>query len=513
MDTSTGNLGQAVKNSLVRRVIMFVVAVCLIIGGLEIWWAWSQRQETIHQAQTSTANLARSLTRHAEDTFEMASLLVSSVIDTMSDEEMTPEFVIFLQRMMRNQVAVSPRIRGVFVFDASGNRITTSLRNPSAMTNSSDRDYFEYHRTNPDPGILIGPPVRSRAEGQWILTVTRRFNKPDGAFGGVVLASINVSYFSDFYREFDVGQEGSIALLDTSGTLLSRYPLVESEVGTSRAGTDLFRKYLVQSPAGSYDYTSMVDGIKRLSGYRKGERYPLVVVAAVGQNEILAPWLRSFAVRTGTVMLFIVLLALLGVRLAGQIRLREKAEANFEHLAATDGLTGLSNRRTFDERLTAEWARAARDGSVLSLLLLDVDHFKAFNDRYGHQQGDDALRAVAGACARTVLRPGDLAARYGGEEIAIILPGTDGKGAAIVAERMRAAVQGLGLKHEGNPREGVVTVSVGCASLQPPRGNPTMTASAIVSMADRALYEAKLQGRNRSVSSTQILAMTGPKIA
>ncbi len=185
------------------------------------------------------------------------------------------------------------------------------------------------------------------------------------------------------------------------------------------------------------------------------------------------------------------------------ITLRKQAEEQLEvlnaelvRLARSDALTGLPNRRAFDETLDREWRRAARDAGVVSLLLLDVDRFKGYNDRYGHQEGDVCLRAVAEAVQDCIRRPGDLVARYGGEEMALVLPGTDETGAARVAERVRAAVERLALPHLGNAGCGsVVTVSLGCATARP-ASDPDGMAS-LVPDADARLYEAKRLGRNR----------------
>jgi diguanylate cyclase (GGDEF)-like protein len=165
-------------------------------------------------------------------------------------------------------------------------------------------------------------------------------------------------------------------------------------------------------------------------------------------------------------------------------------------LADTDGLTGLANRRTFDRRLELEWLRAARDGTPLSLLLIDVDQFKAYNDVYGHQAGDRCLKIVAQVFSLTANRPGDLVARYGGEEIAILLPDTDAEGAAAVAENTRARIEALALRHEANPPLNVLTISIGGATAMPAYELSRTAANDLVAMADQALYRAKTAGRN-----------------
>lgn len=174
-------------------------------------------------------------------------------------------------------------------------------------------------------------------------------------------------------------------------------------------------------------------------------------------------------------------------------RLEERLGAQ----ALTDGLTGLANRRAFDEALEREWRRTLLEGSRMSLLLLDIDHFKGLNDRHGHQVGDDCLRAVAAATAG-VVRVTDVVARYGGEEIAVILPTGDMAGAAATAEKVRAAVEGLRVRNEGNPEGGGwLTVSVGAATALARHGGSMRMPEGLLQAADDALYRAKSAGRNR----------------
>lgn len=167
-------------------------------------------------------------------------------------------------------------------------------------------------------------------------------------------------------------------------------------------------------------------------------------------------------------------------------------------LAYIDGLTGLGNRRGFDLRLAQEWQRGTRNGQPLALLLIDVDHFKRYNDRHGHQAGDDCLRQVAETLAEGLGRPGDLVARYGGEEFACILPETPLDGALVLAQRLLAMVRTLGLPHGDAPGETIVTVSIGAAAIMPADGTP---AAELLAEADRQLYRAKALGRNRACAA------------
>ncbi|QDF97412.1 diguanylate cyclase response regulator [Azoarcus sp. DD4] len=177
---------------------------------------------------------------------------------------------------------------------------------------------------------------------------------------------------------------------------------------------------------------------------------------------------------------------------------RKLDDANREltRLSAVDGLTGIANRRRFDESLLREWRRAARGGLSLALLLVDVDSFKQFNDGYGHQVGDECLKAVARTLEQKLRRPTDLVARYGGEEFAAILPETSESGALAVAEAMRAGVEGLSITHRFSSAAPVVSISIGVATLIPPRGDDNGFI-ALLKAADEALYQAKAVGRNR----------------
>lgn len=181
-----------------------------------------------------------------------------------------------------------------------------------------------------------------------------------------------------------------------------------------------------------------------------------------------------------------------------------------ERLSALDTLTGIANRRRFDEVLRQEWKRAARDGRSLSLLFCDIDHFKRFNDTYGHQAGDDCLVRVAQTMDDTLNRPADLAARYGGEEFVGLLVDTEAGGARLLAERVRDRIEDLRIDHRSSDVRRVLTVSLGAASMVPRVG---LRPEDLVDLADRALYAAKQAGRNRVVSAETLPPAEGSSAA
>ncbi|PTB17798.1 hypothetical protein C9I57_26655 [Trinickia symbiotica] len=236
-----------------------------------------------------------------------------------------------------------------------------------------------------------------------------------------------------------------------------------------------------------------IDGIRRVYAFRHLSGLPLIMEVAPAEIDIYAKW-KARAEKVGTIMaLFCGTFIGLSILLAYSLRQTARAESALRTLARTDSLTGLANRRTLDERLEQEWRRAVRTQRPLSLLFVDLDHFKAYNDRYGHQAGDAALAAVGRCLAEQLHRPADLAARYGGEEFVVVLPDTNSMGALSIAESLRTAVAQLAIDHAGS-EQGRLTVSIGAASWQ---GLVANDVASVVKAADEALYRAKAIGRNR----------------
>lgn len=178
----------------------------------------------------------------------------------------------------------------------------------------------------------------------------------------------------------------------------------------------------------------------------------------------------------------------------------QQANKNLERLAVLDGLTGIANRRRFDEMLELNFAIACRTQSPITLLMCDIDQFKRYNDHYGHIQGDECLKSVAETIADQPQRTTDLAARYGGEEFAVILPSTDLPGAIYVAQRLCQSIRDLAMPHEGIDSQAQVTLSIGVAAIIPTRAQTTRE---LIKQADQHLYYAKEQGRDRWVADTK----------
>jgi len=492
---------------------VFVGVVCLSLIGVDVWRSLNARSGQLQEMERLGANVARAMAQQADDTIKAADTALADIVERIETEGRGPRQLERVHRQMQAQVTNLPQLVGLFVYDEEGRWLVNSREVVVAQTfNNADREYFIYHRTHAQRGPHVGNPVISRTSGKWIMPVSRRLNKPDGSFGGVVLATLDLDYFRRFYQSFDVGARGAVALITDTGVLMLRQPFDGRRVGMDMRESGLFRHYSVRAGAdrvGSASFVSPNDGQMRLNSFRPLEHYPLFVTAALSREEMLERWRRDTFMRSIGVVLLAALLGFFGKRLVGQIKLRELAEAELrkardalesanrtlERQAMQDGLTGLANRRQFDVTLGNEFSRAMRHEDTLAFIMIDVDYFKQYNDVYGHSAGDEVLRAVSKLIrALTPKRPGDLTARYGGEEIGILLPNTDIDGAWAVAERIREAIEHLRMPHSGSPY-GFVSISAGVATLSPKRGEHL--AGMLVEAADKALYAAKSAGRNR----------------
>lgn len=294
---------------------------------------------------------------------------------------------------------------------------------------------------------------------------------------------------------------------------IGRMGIGVQEAGSGNAGIELFLAerpdvVLLAVELDDLDGFSVCRRIRQLEP--PGEWTPIVFLIAAGDDAALQ---RGVAAGGDDFLSLPVSEVALGVKLRAMQRLLQMrqsllvitrkldtANQELQRLASLDSLTGAANRRYFDAALEREWRRSMREGSTLSVVMIDIDLFKQFNDTYGHPAGDECIRRVADALAADLDRGGDLLARYGGEEFAALLPGTTLGGASFVAERMRAAVAALGLTHAGSPR-GSVTASFGVACGV---AMPETAAETLLAAADRALYRAKAAGRNCVHATTSL---------
>ncbi len=498
----------AKKRPAVRYAIRVLILFCVLLVAAQGWSAWTARQSRLAENTAATSNMAAALAAQAESTIRIVDTVLAGVVERVEHDGTTPAASDRLRSHMRNMVSEVKELNGLFVYGADGSWLVTSLDRPIAG-NNADREYFQYHLHNRSRAVHIGKPIQSRSSGVWILPVSRRLELPDGSFAGVALGTIQIAFFAELYESFDVGSEGVVFLARDDGTLIYRRPFSEKLIGMDVSRGPVFQMVRSTGPIGTAMLRSQIDGVTRLYSYRHLDKLPLIVATAQSKHEILAEWQQSTLLLSAATLLVVLLLVGVGARLVRQIMIRDLLETELriaeEHLqernqeltvlATNDGLTGIANRRHFEETLRLELKRARRTGAPLSLVLLDVDFFKKYNDRYGHVAGDDCLRQVAAALQACLARPTDLAARYGGEEFAMILPATGQVGARYVAERLRLAVMDLGIAHADNPL-GTATISAGACTFRGAPGD-NEDPETFVMRADALLYRAKANGRNR----------------
>jgi PAS domain S-box-containing protein len=325
--------------SLPIRAIIFVALACLAMLGLQGWSEWRAFTFQVHQTEVSLANLANSLTQHADSTITAADAVLAGLVERLETDGTSPTALARLDRVLKARITGLPGLSDVIVLAEDGRWLATSM--PNKGGNFSDRDYFRHHRDDRDRGPFIGPPIQSRATGRWIVTVSRRFNSPDGSFAGVVFAVVLVSYFVDHYATYGLGPDSSIALLTTGGILLARYPSNVPLIGQSFFSTKVFSELQVR-PGGSYETDSVVDGVRILSGFRRSDRYPLVVVASTSKSQALAAWRSNAGVGMAIASVLVGITGLLAIAgLLGSRLVREMRQVADERLRESEDLANL----------------------------------------------------------------------------------------------------------------------------------------------------------------------------
>ncbi|MGE7955687.1 sensor domain-containing diguanylate cyclase [Pseudomonas sp. NPDC089530] len=482
--------------------IAFLMVVAVSILGIYGLQVASSKAHELEQARLVSGNLALSIAQQATDTFDEANLILEELIERLDD--LSPEALEKTQKLMKKRVAATEQLHGLFFYDRQGNWVLTSFDYKPPKANNSDRDYFKFHQENATLAPRVGEALQSKTTGDWVIPFSRRVNDADGNFKGVVLATIKLAYFDTFFDRFSIDDKGAIFLALPQGTIIARRPFDEKLIGASLARGEIFSVHIPRAPADTVMVKSIIDGVDRLFGYQVLHKYPLVVAAANSRESILSRWRADTYQLTAMIAVVLLINLMIGILLFKQVRKGllveghlKKARAELQTLVLQDGLTGLANRRHLERNLELEWRRAARQRSSISLIMLDIDHFKTFNDRYGHVAGDHCICAVAQAIKQSVHRPSDLAVRYGGEEFAILLPDTEPGGAYVLAENIRLAVQALAIDHAENAG-GVVTISLGVYTCVPASSD----FNTLLTRADSALYMAKRSGRNQTVPSS-----------
>jgi PAS domain S-box-containing protein len=311
--------------SLRAATIAFGAFVALVLIGMQTAYVVTQHSRALEAGGVTTANLARSIAQHAEDTIRTADAVLVGLVERAEIDGTGPVQRDRLHRLFVQQVATLPELRGLSYVDEKGDLTIDNL--PPTTINLADRDYFEFHRSHTDRGPHLGEPVLRRALGIWVIPVTRRVEHPDGSFAGVMVATIDMGYFQKFYESFDIGSSGAIFLASTNGVILARRPFDEKNIGRSISNGAIFRDYLPKASSGSFDSSSAIDGIDRVTSYRAADAYPIVAGVSFETAAILANW-RTIVWRQAICgSLVLLTLAALGHWLIKQIGRGKRAEA------------------------------------------------------------------------------------------------------------------------------------------------------------------------------------------
>ena len=614
-------------------VVAFIcIFLALGFGGVAAAMLAQLRQDAWTSAQREAQNILGTISNDIARNIELYDLSLQGVVEGLNIPGLAEVSTEMRQSILFDRAATAKYLGSILVLNEHGIVIDDggSIALPPGVL--SDRDYFRAQQEHPDLGLFISVPYRWRITGKddLVIGLSRRINRADGSFGGVVVGMLRLDYFRDLFAKLKLGDHSAVALFRADGIVMARTPYDETNIGRSIQGSPGMRAFAAAG-AGTFSNTASLDGVTRITTFAHMAGLPLVLAVSFSELDIYATWNTRAAVIGLILVMLCLTMGCLGVMLTRELNRRTKAEqelraseaqyrlladhatdviarfgpgllcryvspsakvmlgydpgrlegtsmalhlhaedearvmaavqaaqgegrhckvtyrmmhhdghavwveghysympgdggfsvvlrevsarkqaeealelanAELTRVAATDALTGLANRRRFDEALGSEWRRAARDQQPLTLLMLDVDRFKLFNDQYGHQAGDHCLRVVARAVAGCAARGGDVVARYGGEELAILLPETDPIKAKLVGERVQKAITDLALQHDGNADHGcIVTASIGVATAYP-RGPghidaALMNPAELIAAADAMLYEAKRQGRNR----------------
>jgi len=466
-------------------------AVAVLMASLSIATLYQGRQGVLDHAHETSANLVAIISSDLARNVEIYNLSLNAMVEGAQNPAMTALSPALRRQILFDRATSAAYITGAYVLDAHGRVTAASKEVPLLAASFADREYFYAQQRSPSTGLFFSHPFASRLRGISTIGMSRRINAPDGSFAGIALLAMNVAYFNSLLDKLNVGAEGSIFVVHQDGTMIARKPFNEDLVGRSVASSPTFSR-MVNATSGSYAASSPVDGVRRLYTFSRVPGTPFIAVVAPAEEDVLEPWReRSRVVGALTLLSGLSFIAVSWL-LALSLRERARAQEELVRLAGTDALTGLPNRRAFDERMDDEWRRGRRAGTPLALLFIDVDYFKAYNDTYGHALGDDALATVAHSIATAVRRPGDVPARYGGEEFVVLLPDTPLEGAQHIAEAIRLRVQACAIPHRASAL-GTVTVSIGCATASPPGLGG---AYGLLGAADQQLYKAKAAGRD-----------------
>ncbi len=473
--------------------ILFCCVVVVLAAALLYNYSYYYYGLAESQAISRGKDAIRRVVLDVSQVFYSYDSVLKSSVALLGDEAIATLPDATKNRLASRMVEQFPYVTSIVFLDANGMVRVSPGGDPTVGFDYGAADFFSEQIS----GALVGPYLA--------FTTRTRMNKPDyqiamsrrmtydGQFRGVAVVFIRLGDFRDQFTNINVDTGNMLALVHENGRTLTRKP---SSDGQGDFGVELSpadRARFIAEGEGTFTAASPVDGRERLFVFQHLPEWPLVLIFGVPVTSVYGEWRQRITLVGAGAGLVCAGFLFLGFRLRRERIRRVEAEAALEHLSMTDFLTGLANRRRFDEVLQREYRRTQRTESWLSVVIIDADRFKALNDRYGHSAGDETLKMIAAAITQHVRRVTDLAARLGGEEFAIILPDTSAAAAFDVVERIRSVMEERVGSEQGPP---ATTISAGIASTKD--RPPPDSMRSLIEAADRALYRAKHLGRNRT---------------
>lgn len=457
--------------------LTIAVLSILLVTALAAFYLWSERKAALRDGFQIARQGADFTALAAEGTLDSARhLLRSMAVIATQAEKGGREGALSVRRTLIEWKRADPYLMDLLVLDATGRILHWT--GPGQAPAVTDRPYYRVHVENVGSTVHLGRPLLSKVhQGQWFAALSEAVRGTDGGLRYVVVAIIDVRLLRDRLRVESAIPGSSQALLDENGVIYVRTPDHEKFVGKTVSRAMEFSTLSDRSPLVAFESTSQLDGSSRVLAFRKIRGFPLIAAGTIETGAMYQTWSRHAMAAVLLWAAIVIAVVWIAVRLHHERR-------SLAELASIDSLTGTFNRRTILDTATM-LERSQSHAGALSLLMIDADHFKSINDRFGHAVGDEVLRQLSDVLRRNV-RTKDIVGRYGGEEFLVLMPDTGEDGALRVAEKLRAAVESQITK------PAVLTISVGVATTR----EGELSLDRTLAHADAALYAAKAAGRN-----------------
>ena len=303
--------------------VLLVFLGLLAIVAYDEYVSWTTKIAQVEQNLTQTSS---AVIQHVDDTVQLTESLLDALVTSITARDVDGHSNLRLLTEMKGLARLSGRIDSFSFINPNGRVEVSSREAYDPAVDLSDREYFRFHQANPGSSAVIGKPVRSRLGGGWVLTISRRYDRPDGSFGGVIIAALPLTYLTDFFENFDVGSQGTFLLVRGDGTVLARGPEREDMYAMDISSHELFTRHLVGASSGVYEYQSPVDGERRFGAFARSPRTGIVILTAASRTETLAAWSAAARIRWTSFGLILTLAGIAAWRWAHQTRLRRASE-------------------------------------------------------------------------------------------------------------------------------------------------------------------------------------------